>query len=85
MFTASEARKTSLKGDPQRMLIIAETGIKEAATNKETRCTIKFSKHLYGDQDVRMLILTLHQNGYHCLEKSLFGVESNNHEIEIRW
>lgn len=85
MFTASEARRSSLKGDPQRMLIIAETKIKEAATNKETRCTIKFSKHLYGDQDVSLLCSTLFQYGYRYMNKSLFESESSNHEIEIWW
>lgn len=83
MITASEARTQALKGDPERMLIIAETKIKDAAANKQRSCLIKYSKHLYGMQDISNLCRNLGVYGYLCLPK--FTCEGNNFELEVRW
>lgn len=83
MITASEARAQSLKGDPERMLIIAETKIKEAVANKQNSCFIKYSKHLYGMQDVSNLCRSLGGYGYLCLPS--FLCEGDNFELEVRW
>ena len=83
MITASEARVQSLKGDPERMLIIAETKIKDAIANKQGSCFIEYSKHLYGDLDVRCLCDNLKKHGYFCMPHIFH--EGNNHKLEVRW
>lgn len=83
MITASEARTQVLKGDPERMLIIAETKIKDAISNKQSSCLIKYSKHLYGTQDISNLCRNLGGYGYLCWPK--FHCEGNNFELEVRW
>lgn len=83
MLSAKDALRQTLKGDPDRMVLIAEASIKEAIKNHNTRCLIKFSKHLYGDADIRVLIEKLKSEGYFCLP--LIFNEGNSHELEVRW
>lgn len=84
MLSADQALRLSLLGDPERMLIRANAVISEAAKNKNTSCVLKFSKHLYGHSDVRVLIGALGKKGYCCLVYSS-PAEQSNHEIEVRW
>ena len=83
MLNAKEALRQTLKGDPDRMVLIAEASIKEAIKNHNARCLIKFSKHLYGDADIRVLIKTLTKNGYFCMP--LIFKDGNSHELEVGW
>lgn len=83
MLNAKEALKLSLKGDPERMVLIAETKIKEAIKNHNEKCLLKFSKHLYGDTDIRLLTDTLRGSGYFCMP--LILKKGDYHELEVGW
>lgn len=84
MITAKEAFKQSLKGDPERALIIAETKIKEAVKEKLQSTTISISKHLYGWAEIRLVMDHLTSNGFFCIP-DLCNPKSNNHTFEVRW
>ncbi|GEM_PF-4637193 len=83
MITAQEALQQSLTGDPQRMLLIAESKIKEAVSKKQSSCTIEYSRYLYSDLDIRVLYRTLQGLGYFCYPE--FMCSGNNHKLEVRW
>ncbi len=84
MITAKEALKHSLKGDPERALIIAETKIKEAVKEKLQTTTISISKHLYGWAEIRIVIDHLSSRGFFCIP-DFRDSDSNNHTFEVRW
>ena len=81
---ANDALLMSLKGDPVRMMIRAEKGIALAAKNNQIKCNLEFSKHLYGQADVRVLFQSLLNKGFFCM-LCPESVESANHIIEVRW
>lgn len=84
MITAKEALEQSLKGDPERALIIAETKIKEAVKEKLQTTTIRISKHLYGWAEIRLVMDRLSSNGFFCIP-DFREPDSNNHIFEVRW
>lgn len=84
MITASQALKQSMKGDPERALIIADTKIRQAAKESLQQTKLVFSKHLYGFPEMRILMKRLQSEGYFC-KVNLLDSQSPNHEIEVRW
>ena len=84
MITAKEALEQSLKGDPERALIKAESMIKEAVKEKLQTTTIRISKHLYGWAEIRIVMGRLSSKGFFCIP-DFRDPDSNSHTFEVRW
>lgn len=84
MITAAQALKQSMKGDPERALIIADFQIREAVGQNKQAITLKYSKHLYSWPEMRYVIGCLQSNGFFCCPH-WDDPQSINYIVEVRW
>jgi hypothetical protein len=84
MITATQALNISVNMQTvERMLFIADKGVKEAASKGHTHCILKYSKTLYSNSERLLVKQKLNKCGYY-IRTELF-LEDKDETLVLVW